>query len=224
MDAIGDNIWNVTVGAISDERMHTYNNQEEAVVEEAVMPKREAQSPVRVSISKEAKEMLTQLEGEQLPASQLEYSSDDMSQDLSEHRRKEHERTAKDNSSSGKKLSENEEDQVKRLKQRDAEVRQHEQAHAASAGPYLRGGPYYQYQTGPDGKMYAIGGHVDVDVGEGGSPEETMRKARTLQNSALSSSDPSSSDQAVAIDVSAMAVKASKELQEEQEAFGYPGV
>ncbi|MCM8525360.1 MAG: hypothetical protein NE327_02510, partial [Lentisphaeraceae bacterium] len=47
-----------------------------------------------------------------------------------------------------------------KLKERDREVRQHENAHLAAAGPHARGGPHYTFQNGNDGNAYAIGGHV----------------------------------------------------------------
>ena len=59
-------------------------------------------------------------------------------------------------------LSPDEEKQVEQLKRRDAEVRQHEQAHKAAAGQYASGGPSYDSQTGPDGKQYAVGGEVQT--------------------------------------------------------------
>ena len=44
----------------------------------------------------------------------------------------------------------------------DREERQHEQAHLSAAGGHARGGPSYQYETGPDGKRYAVGGEVSI--------------------------------------------------------------
>ena len=59
-------------------------------------------------------------------------------------------------------LTPDEERQVEELKHRDHEVRAHEQAHK-SGWPY-GGAISLSYQTGPDGKRYAIGGEVPVDI------------------------------------------------------------
>ncbi len=50
--------------------------------------------------------------------------------------------------------------QIQQLQQRDAEVRTHEQAHLSVAGQYASGGPSFSYQTGPNGKRYAVGSSV----------------------------------------------------------------
>ncbi|MBT5470690.1 MAG: hypothetical protein HOK41_08815, partial [Nitrospina sp.] len=48
-------------------------------------------------------------------------------------------------------LSEEERRILNELKARDAEVRAHEAAHLAAAGPYANGAPTFEFQTGPDG-------------------------------------------------------------------------
>ena len=58
-------------------------------------------------------------------------------------------------------LSEEEKEAVAKLRERDAEVHRHEQAHAAAGGQYA-GVPSYTHQQGPDGKRYAVGGN-DTD-------------------------------------------------------------
>jgi hypothetical protein len=62
-------------------------------------------------------------------------------------------------------LSEEEQEVVAELKKRDREVREHEQAHLASAGQYARGGAQFEYQTGPDGHRYAVGRFRGTDAG-----------------------------------------------------------
>ena len=95
-------------------------------------------------------------------------------------------------------LTEEEQQQVKQLKQRDREVRRHEQAHANSGGPYA-GQPSYEYVTGPDGKQYAVGAHVSIDTGSvAGNPKATIRKMQTVKRAALAPMEPSSTDRAVA--------------------------
>ena len=109
-------------------------------------------------------------------------------------------------------LSDEETQQVEKLKARDREVRTHEQAHLAAAGPYARGGPTYTYQQGPDGQRYAIGGEVQIDTSPvPGDPEATIAKARVVRNAALAPAEPSSQDRAVAAAASQMEQQARAE-------------
>ena len=78
---------------------------------------------------------------------------------------------------SSQQISSEEKKQVEQLKKRDAEVRRHEQAHKAAAGQFASGGPSYDYQTGPDGKQYAVGGEVQIDTSEvPDDPQATIKK------------------------------------------------
>ena len=63
-------------------------------------------------------------------------------------------------------LSPGEKKQVQKLKNRDREVRAHEAAHLAAAGPYATRGASFSYQKGPDGRQYAVGGEVGIDSSE----------------------------------------------------------
>lgn len=94
-------------------------------------------------------------------------------------------------------LTEEEEDQVEELKQRDREVRAHEQAHARVGGPYA-GAPSYTFQQGPDGGRYAIGGEVQIDTSPESEPEATARKMQIVIRAALAPAEPSSQDLRVA--------------------------
>jgi hypothetical protein len=92
-------------------------------------------------------------------------------------------------------LNPDEERKIEELKQRDRDVRAHEQAHKMVGGPYVIGVPNYIYERGPDGKMYAVGGEVRIDVAEvPGDPEATVRKMQVLQRAAMAPSDPSPAD------------------------------
>jgi len=114
-------------------------------------------------------------------------------------------------------LTPEEQDQVDELKQRDQEVRTHEQAHAAAAGPHLRGGPTYDYQTGPDGKNYAIGGEVQIDTSPvDGDPEATIRKAQQVRAAALAPAEPSAQDRAVASAATQVEAQARSEIQNQE--------
>ncbi len=105
--------------------------------------------------------------------------------------------------------------ELTRLRQRDREVRAHEMAHLAAAGPYAVGGPTYEYRKGPDGQRYAVGGHVNIDTSPvPGDPEATLRKAETIRRAALAPGDPSPQDRSVAAAAASMATKAQIELQQ----------
>ena len=95
-------------------------------------------------------------------------------------------------------LTPDEERLVRQLKQRDREVRQHEQAHMAAGGGLVRGAAVYSYQTGPDKRRYAVGGEVSIDASGGRTPEETLSKARRIRAAALAPADPSPQDRSVA--------------------------
>lgn len=118
-------------------------------------------------------------------------------------------------------LSKDEQAQVKAMAARDAEVRAHEQAHKAVGGA-LTGSITYTTEKGPDGKDYAIGGHVPIDVSPGRSPEETVQKAARIQAAALAPADPSPADKSVAAKAAQMAsearIAAADEARAESEA------
>ena len=101
-----------------------------------------------------------------------------------------------------KELSEEEKQQVEDLKRRDQEVRTHEQAHVAAAAG-LAGAPVYEYQTGPDGKRYAIGGHVDLRTSGSSDPETALREAEIIKRAATAPAEPSSTDRSVAAEAGA---------------------
>ena len=110
-------------------------------------------------------------------------------------------------------LSEDEVELVDKLEDRDTEVRAHEAAHLAAAGG-LAQGLTLVYQTGPDGKQYAVGGEVRIDTSEGSTPEETLAKAQTIRTAALAPAEPSSQDRAVAAYASQMEARARQAQQE----------
>ncbi|MFT5276730.1 MAG: hypothetical protein ACI97K_002753 [Glaciecola sp.] len=104
---------------------------------------------------------------------------------------------------------------TKELKDRDREVRAHEQAHAAAGGQYA-GAPSYEYETGPDGKRYAIGGEVSIDVSTEKTPTETIQKMRQVQAAALAPAEPSAQDYKVASEATQKEQTARSELAKEQ--------
>lgn len=121
-----------------------------------------------------------------------------------------HEKTHKVN---GKELDQQQFEQVQELKQRDREVRQHEQAHLAAAGSHAQGGPSFSFQQGPDGKRYAVGGEVQIDTSPvAGDPQATIQKAQQIQAAATAPAEPSSQDRRVAAAAAQMASEARIEL------------
>ena len=104
---------------------------------------------------------------------------------------------------------------VSELQARDREVRAHEAAHK-SVGGSLAGGMSFSYQTGPDGRRYAVGGEVSIDTGGGGDPQATIAKMRQVIAAALAPASPSSQDRAVAAGARAAMAEAQRQLSEQQ--------
>jgi len=110
-------------------------------------------------------------------------------------------------------LNEAELKQVRALKLRDREVRAHEQAHIGAAGGVAKGAASFNYQRGPDGRLYAIGGEVQIDTSTvAGDPKATAEKARRIQRAALAPAMPSSQDRAIAAQAATMQAKAQAEI------------
>ena len=99
------------------------------------------------------------------------------------------------------------------LRAADVAVRAHEAAHVAAGGGLVRGGATFTYETGPDGRQYAVAGEVQIDASPvRGDPEETIQKMATVRAAALAPSDPSATDRAVAASASQQALAARAEL------------
>jgi hypothetical protein len=100
---------------------------------------------------------------------------------------------------------------IKELVFRDKEVRAHERAHDSAGGSYT-GSPSYVLQRGPDGKSYAIGGEVSVDMASiPGDPKATIQKMQRVRAAALAPASPSVQDQKVA--ASAQRIIAQMQMQ-----------
>lgn len=112
-------------------------------------------------------------------------------------------------------LNEAEEKQVQDLKERDREVRAHEQAHARVGGAYASA-PSYTFQQGPDGKRYAIGGEVQIDTAKERTPEATIRKMQIVIRAATAPAEPSSQDLKVAQQARSQLAEAQAELRAQQ--------
>ena len=95
-------------------------------------------------------------------------------------------------------LSPEERAEVDRLRIRDQQVRQEEQAHAANAGD-LAGPISYSTVTGPDGRSYAVGGSVGIRAqAVSGDAAEAESIGARLAAAAHAAVNPSAQDLSVA--------------------------
>lgn len=105
-----------------------------------------------------------------------------------------------------------EQTEIRELSARDREVRAHEQAHMAVGGQYA-GGVSYDYSRGPDGRLYATGGSVSIDISPvAGDPAATIDKMQQVQRAALAPAEPSGADRAVAAQAAQMIAQARAEM------------
>ncbi len=102
------------------------------------------------------------------------------------------------------------------LKQADAAVRAHEQAHLAAAGGLATSGASFSYQRGPDGHNYAVAGEVQIDTSKGATPEKTLAKMARVRAAALAPVDPSPQDRKVAAAASSSMSEARQEINLEK--------
>jgi hypothetical protein len=114
-------------------------------------------------------------------------------------------------------LTPEEKEQVRELKEQDAKVRRHEQAHVMAGGRYIKSRAQFQFELGPDGKLYAVSGEVQIDTSkEPDDPEATIQKAQTVRRAALAPSDPSPQDRRVASEANRMEFEARMELTQQR--------
>lgn len=114
-------------------------------------------------------------------------------------------------------LTRAEQQEVSELKQRDQEVRSHEQAHLAAAGPYALSGAQFNLAIGPDGKPYATGGEVKIDTAPvPDDPAATIAKMQAVRGAAMAPQNPSAADRQVAAQASREISKAQHDLTAEQ--------
>ncbi|MDG1750890.1 MAG: putative metalloprotease CJM1_0395 family protein [Thalassotalea sp.] len=101
---------------------------------------------------------------------------------------------------------------ISELQSRDKEVRAHETAHA-SVGGSITGAPSYSFETGPDGKKYAVDGEVSVDMTTvAGNPQATISKMQRVYAAALAPAQPSAQDLRVANSATKKIMQAQSEL------------
>ena len=105
-----------------------------------------------------------------------------------------------------------EKEQIEALKARDIEVRAHEQAHKAVGGQYA-GAISMAYESGPDGKRYAVSGEVPIDVAPiPNDPLATISKMNTVKAAATAPAEPSVQDRAVAAQAARLLSEAQADL------------
>ncbi|MBF0100523.1 MAG: hypothetical protein HQK77_06400 [Desulfobacterales bacterium] len=122
------------------------------------------------------------------------------------------------NSKDEKELSTKEQQKLEYLKKRDAEVKAHEQAHMAAGGQYITSPAQYQYERGPDGSNYAVGGEVGIDTSAvPNDPQATIIKMEVVQRAALAPMEPSSQDRMVASRAAQLEVAAQMESGQKKE-------
>ncbi|GGK74026.1 putative metalloprotease CJM1_0395 family protein [Amphritea balenae] len=120
-------------------------------------------------------------------------------------------------SKSEQQVSDDEQKLIRELAARDREVRQHELSHAAAGGSHA-GAPTFEYQRGPDGRLYAVGGEVSIDTSAvPNDPQATLEKAEIILRAALAVSEPSTQDRAVAVRAAALAADARAELARQEQ-------
>lgn len=106
---------------------------------------------------------------------------------------------------------------ITKLEARDAEVRAHEAAHMAAGGG-VAGGASFDYQIGPNGKAYAVGGEVPIDISAESDSKATQAKMQKVRAAALAPASPSPQDMKVASTASMIEMKAKMdELKEKSE-------
>ncbi|MEA2050493.1 MAG: putative metalloprotease CJM1_0395 family protein [Campylobacterota bacterium] len=84
---------------------------------------------------------------------------------------------------------------LEKFKKSDAQVRTHEQTHATigvTTTPIS-----YNYQEGPDGKMYAVGGSVRLDTSIPQDTEAAIEKLDQISKASIGVENPSSADMAI---------------------------
>lgn len=109
-------------------------------------------------------------------------------------------------------ISQQELAQIQELARIDREVRAHELAHASVGGAFA-GSASFSLTRGPDGRLYATGGEVNIDTSRvANSPQATIDKARIIIAAASAPANPSAQDLRVAAQAQAMLIEAQAEL------------
>ena len=206
------------VGTVNTEAMRKDNTQREAVPQLAANEKSAAEQGVgseadKVKTPGQAPQPLTYEKLVPQTGQQLNTQNDsakDNGQDASAGKE-----NAEDQQQQQQQQQQAEQQQLTELKQRDTEVRAHEQAHASLGGQYASS-PQYEYERGPDGRRYAVEGEVSIDISKATTPEETIRKAQQIKAAALAPAEPSAQDLRVATEATQIVLEARTEIAREK--------
>lgn len=135
------------------------------------------------------------------PESQVEDPLEKTQEESFKSQKEKEQEKAKENNNdkkqNGEYLTDEEQKEVESMKDRDNEVRTHEQAHKNAGGSYASA-PQYEYEKGPDGKSYVTDGHVNLDISKEDTPEKTIKKMKTVIAAANAPAEPSNQDRKVA--------------------------
>lgn len=107
--------------------------------------------------------------------------------------------------------------QLRELERQDQQVRTRDMAFIAAAGG-AAGSYSVEYETGPDGRRYAVGADIKLDTSDGATPEQTLAKARALRAATMSARGESSTDASAAAKAVRMEAEAHAEIEREREA------
>lgn len=105
--------------------------------------------------------------------------------------------------------------EISKLKARDAQLRQHEQAHHAASSGVDVSSASFTYQRGPNGVNYAVAGDVRIDTSAPRDPEDRLVQAAMISDVALAPADPTPSDRAVSAKAQQMAQQARAEIMQQ---------
>lgn len=192
--------------AVSDERSRAANSQPAVTLYDAKGKETETQQAIEGRGERQGNEQSNDAEG------QREQSSQQDKQQAAEQQQ------AKRQQAEQEKVEQQEQQQIQELESRDQEVKAHEQAHAAVGGRYA-GAPSYSYELGPDGKQYAVGGEVQIDISPiPGDPQATVQKMQQVRAAALAPAEPSAADRRIAAEAMQRQIQAQAELVQQTSA------
>jgi len=179
----------------------------------SVVTERDKAQPAQVAPSSQPTyELPTNQSQEDVEQAQKDQPSQQEEQEQEQQSQGEQEHSQDDNN---ERYTEQEQQQISELKERDREVIAHEQAHAGVGGKYA-GAPSYSYERGPDGAKYAVSGEVSIDTSKiPNDPHATLVKAQQIKRAALAPAQPSSQDRSVAAKAETMATQARQEIMAE---------
>lgn len=100
-----------------------------------------------------------------------------------------------------------------KFRNKDSEIRLHEQTHTSLTGTISS--IQYSYQMGPDGKMYAVGGSVRLDTSIPSDTNAAINKLDSIISSATSSgANMSAADSSIATSANLMKMRLNFQVDE----------